>query len=131
MRINKIIITFIRFVVTIIIILLVIYAALNLARKGYDYGYRVFTETAIDDAPGSDRLLTYTEDMSALELGQAMEERGLIRDAWLFVLQLETSAYRKKLIPGTYTLNTSMTPKEMIVLMGTPPAEDTEATEAE
>lgn len=35
----------------------------------------------------------------------------------LFYLQLKLSAYSKKLVPGIYTLNTSMTAKEMMVVM--------------
>ena len=45
------------------------------------------------------------------------ETKGLVRDASLFQIQLKLSAYSKKIKTGVYTLNTSMTPKEMIVFM--------------
>ena len=62
-------------------------------------------------------------------LGVILEEKGLVRDSRLFYLQLKLSAYSGKIIPGVYTLNTSMTPKDMIVLMATS-TEGTESTES-
>ena len=55
-----------------------------------------------------------------------LEAEGLIRDSKLFFAQLKLSAYSGKLLPGTYTLNTSMTGKEMIAVMGTGAEESTE-----
>jgi UPF0755 protein len=42
------------------------------------------------------------------------------------LLQLKLSAYSGKLVPGVYTLNTSMEPKEMMVVMATVPEAETE-----
>ena len=55
--------------------------------------------------------------MSEKEIGQLLEDKGLVKDGNLFYLQLKLSAYSKKLVPGIYTLNTSMTAKEMMVVM--------------
>ena len=95
-----------------------------LCREGYDLGYRFFTETPVDEAPGNDILVKVNEDTSARELGNMLEEKGLIRDARLFFLQLKLSAYSKSIKPGVYTLNTSMTLKEMMMEMS--PQEDTQ-----
>ncbi len=117
---------FIRVAFTIMVILLVVYAATGFARIGYDFGYRVFTESAIDEEPGTDVMVLVREDMSEREIGRMLEEKGLIRDANLFYLQLKLSAYSGELLPGVYTLNTSMTAKEMMVVMA---AEEETATE--
>jgi UPF0755 protein len=66
------------------------------------------------------------EDMSQKEVAQMLEEKGLVRDYRLFLLQLKLSAYSGKLVPGVYTLNTSMEPKEMMVVMATVPETETE-----
>jgi UPF0755 protein len=66
------------------------------------------------------------EDMSQKEIAEMLEEKGLVRDSRLFLLQLKLSAYSGKLIPGVYTLNTSMEPKEMMVVMATVPEAETE-----
>jgi UPF0755 protein len=93
---------------------------------GYEFGYRVFTEPAMEEAPGRDVMVLVKEDMSQREIADMLEEKGLIRDSSLFYLQLKLSAYSGKLLPGVYTLNTSMEPKEMMVVMATEPEVDTE-----
>ena len=98
------------------LVLLILYCAVHLCRGCYDYGYRFFTESPVDEPPGED-VLVEVEDTSALQLGQQLEEKGLVRDGKLFVMQLELSAYRKSIKQGIYTLNTSMTAKEMMIVM--------------
>ena len=71
-------------------------------------------------------MVQVTADMSEREIGKLLKEQGLIRDDKLFYAQLKLSAYSDKLLPGIYTLNTSMTVKEMIAVMGTGIEESTE-----
>ena len=120
MDINKALFKFIKIGFTIMIILFVLLATVYLSRTGYDYGYRLFTETAVDEAPGTDILVQI----------KLLEQKGLVRDGKLFYLQLKTSAYSKSIKPGVYTLNTSMTPKEMMIVMSGQETQ-TEATEEE
>lgn len=117
MQFNKALFKFIKVAFTIMVILLIVYAGVRISKTAYDFGYRVFTETAIDKAPGKDVDIQVTDGMSAKELGEELEAKGLVRDASLFQIQLKLSAYSKKIKTGVYTLNTSMTPKEMIVVM--------------
>ena len=64
MNINKALFTFIKIAFSIMVILLVIYGTVQLCRVGYDYGYRLFTEPAMEDEPGEDVLVQVKEDMS-------------------------------------------------------------------
>jgi len=129
MNVNKALLTFIKIGVAIIFLLVVIYACMHFSDVGFDFGYRIFTEEAIDEAPGTDIMVQVEDGMSAKELGEMLEDKGLIRDANLFVLQLNLSAYAKKIKAGVYTLNTSQTAKEMIVIMSGNTIESTEGTE--
>ena len=52
-----------------------------------------------------------------MEIGQILEEKGLIRDAKIFYIQETLSEYHGYLAPGIYELNTSMTIEEMINTM--------------
>jgi UPF0755 protein len=124
---NKVLFSFIRMGITVIVILLMVYFGVKIAYTGYDFGYRVFTEGAVDEAPGKDVLIQVREDMSEYEVAQLLEERGLVRNARLFFLQLKLSVYKGKVVPGVYTLNTSMTPQELMAAIA--PEEETESTE--
>lgn len=128
MNINKLLFRFIKIAFTLMIVLLIVYAFIRLGTTAYDFGYRVFTESAMEEEPGTDVLVQVKSGMSGRELGQLLEKKGLVRDANLFYLQLRLSAYNNRIHSGTYTLNTSMTPKEMIMEMAQADS-DTEQTE--
>lgn len=128
MKLNKALFGFIRIAFSIMIILLVLIAAMKLSGKGYDFGYRVFTEPAMEEEPGRDVLVQVSEGMSNKELGEMLKQKGLIKDADLFYFQIKLSAYSKRIVPGIYTLNTSMDAKQMMVIMSTPPGTETTET---
>ena len=79
----------------------------------YNYGYRIFTEPAVSAGEGR----TVTDDMSPKEIGQLFENKGLVRDARLFMLQYYLSEYVKDVKPGVFELSTSMTAEEMMEAM--------------
>lgn len=132
MNLNKVVMKFVSISFSILVVLLVIVGLVKLGTFCYDFGYRVFTEAPVDEEPGKDVVVQITADMSEQEIGKMLEEKGLIDDGTLFYAQLKLSAYSGKLVPGIYTLNTSMTAKDMMVVMATEPKEDTEnSTEEE
>ena len=67
--------------------------------------------------------------MSSLEVGNLLEEKKLVDSGALFMIQLLVMDYDDKLKPGTYTLNTSQTAKEMMQVMAEEEVEETEETE--
>ncbi len=83
----------------------------------YDYGYRVFMEPAVSAGEGRVVTVSVTEDMTPLQIGEAFEARGLVRDGKLFALQYLFSEYRKNVKPGVFELSTAMTAEEMMEYM--------------
>lgn len=116
---NKTLFKGIKVAGTILIVLLVVYGTMRASYVAYDFGYRVFTEPAMESKPGTAVTVTIEADMDAMDIADYLLEKGLIRDANLFWLQYQLSAYKGELLPGTYTLNTSQTAKEMMVIMAT------------
>ena len=114
---NKTVKKVLSIVVTVLLCLLVVYGTITASMTAYDFGYRVFTEPAMEEQPGSYVQVTIDESMGASEIADVLCEKGLVRDANLFWLQYKLSAYSGEIVPGTYTLNTSMTAKEMMIIM--------------
>lgn len=130
MNMNKALFTFIKIAFSIMVVLLVVYGAVRLCRVGYDYGYRLFTEPAMEEEPGEDVLVQVKADMSGRDIADMLKEKGLIRDSSLFYIQLKLSSLEDKIKPGVYTLNTSMEPKALMTGM-IPPDEPEETQEPE
>lgn len=108
-------------------------AAIFLIYRGaticYDYGYRIFTEPAMSAGEGRAVSVTLKPDMSAWEIGEMMESKGLTRDSRLFALQYYCSEYKDAIAPGTYEVRTSMTAEEIMAAMV--PAAKSESDEPE
>lgn len=102
--------TTIKLVVTIVVVIF-LYRGAMLA---YDYGYRIFAEGSV--SPGVGRTITVyiPEGSGPSEIGEILQNNGLIRDSKLFILQNMVSAHRNDLKAGVYELNTSQTAFEMM-----------------
>lgn len=114
---NKIVYHFVSVSFSILILLLVLIGFVKIGTYCYDFGYRVFTEGAVDAAPGKDVTVQITKGMSGMDIAKELEEKGLVDNSLLFYVQLQVSAYAKKLHSGSYTLNTSMEARDMILAM--------------
>ena len=129
MKLNKLVLKFVSISFSILVMLLVVIGLIKLGSFCYDFGYRVFTEGPVEEKPGTDVTVDVTGDLSEYQIGKLLKKEGLIRDANLFYVQLRMSAYHGKLKTGTYTLNTSMTAKDMMVVMAAESEESTERTD--
>lgn len=87
------------------------------ATAAYDYGFRVFAEEPVSTGEGR-TISVYVEDgNSPKDVGNMLQEKGLIRDANLFMIQELLSESHGKIQPGIYDLSTSMTAQEMLAVM--------------
>lgn len=105
------------FILNMLLMILVVFIVIQLAAAAYNLGYRVFTEPAMDESPGRDVMVEIEQNMSDFDLGIELEEKGLVENHLLFTIQLKLSSYKKDIKPGLYTLNTSMTAKELMQVM--------------
>lgn len=105
--------TVFKVVLAIIIVMLVYKWSLT----AYEYGQRVFNEPPMTAGNGRAVTVVVEEGESAKEIAEDLEMNGLIRDANLFRVQEMLSAYKGKMKPGVYELNTSMTTEEMMAIM--------------
>ena len=114
---NKIVFRFVSVSFSVLILLVVFIGVFRATTYCYDFGYRIFTEKPVSAEPGRDIVVQISSSDSAFKIGDMLEEKGLIRDSLLYTAQYYLSAYVGDLLPGTYTLNTSMTAKEMMIIM--------------
>lgn len=110
-------------------VVILVFAATYIARAAtaaYSYGYRIFTEEPVSLGEGRTISVSVEEPVSVREVGEMLEERGLIRDANLFVIQELLSENHGKIQPGIYDLSTTMTAEEMMDVMAADASEEGE-----
>lgn len=128
MKTSKVILQIVRIGITVVIVILILIGLVELGKRGYEFGYRIFTESAQEEAPGKDVVVLIRSDMSKQDVAQLLTDKGLVSDPLLFLVQYRLTSY-DKIVPGTYTLNTSMTVHDMAAAMSG--EDDTESTEEE
>ena len=126
MNLKYVVGTTVQIIFKVVLFAFLIMYILRMATLAYDYGYRVFTEPPLSFGEG--RIISvYIEDgSSALEVGEMLQDKGLIRDGRLFMVQELLSEYHGKIQPGIYDLNTTMTAQEMLEIIAQEPETDEE-----
>ncbi|MCI8597711.1 MAG: endolytic transglycosylase MltG [Lachnospiraceae bacterium] len=117
MDVKKAALTVLSIAWKIVVIAVVIMGIYRLGGMAFDYGHSVFQEKAMDPEPGRTITVTVEDKFSTTDIAKMLQEKGLVEDWKLFVIQVQLSKYAKTLKPGTYTLTTAMKPREMMAVM--------------
>ena len=115
--VKKILLSILNFIVRLSLAALIAVLVYRLAMYSYHFGYMVFADASVEPIPGRDIVLTVDSTEDVMDLGRLLKARGLITDEKIFFVQERLSDYHGKLMPGTYTLNTSMKVEEMLETM--------------
>ena len=99
------------------IFILICLGLVHLGQTTYKYTHAVFSEEAMEEAPGRAVKLTIPEEVSAKKFANVLEENGLIEDSKVFLVQMKMAKFGDKVKAGTYELNTSMKPSEMFKIL--------------
>ena len=100
-----------------VVLVMIISFVYQTAVTAYDFGYRVFAEEPVSRSGGRTITIAVPEDYTVRGLAEMLKDRGLIRDADLFVVQELLSEHRGEIKPGIYDLSTVMTATEMMAVM--------------
>lgn len=129
MNVKHVIGSVIEIVIKTVAVIFLIMFVYDAALKAYDYGYRIFAEEPLTVGEGRTISISVEQDESVRDIGKKLQERGLIRDANLFILQELVSEHHGQIQPGIYDLSTSMTGEEMLTVMSAEPKETEEETD--
>ena len=122
--INILVTTAVTIALRVIIYSVLIVVIINGAQISYNFGHEIFYVSSVDEAPGRDVQVKISTGSSATEVAEMLEDQGLIKNKASFYVQAWFFQY--DITPGTYTLNTSMTPRQMLEIIDTgPEAEET------
>lgn len=126
MNVKYLIITMLETIVKIVILAVVVVFVFRTSTQAYDFGYRVFADEPMSVSGGRTITVGIAEDASLKEIANMLEEKGLIEDANLFIVQELLSAYHGKILPGIYDLSTDMKAEQMLEILSTSTEEEGE-----
>ncbi len=126
MNVKYLIITMLETIVKIVILAAVVVFVFRTSTQAYDFGYRVFADEPMSVSGGRTITVGIAEDASLKEIANMLEEKGLIEDANLFIVQELLSAYHGKILPGIYDFSTDMKAEQMLEILSTSTEEEGE-----
>ncbi len=101
-------------VIFLALLIMVLYKGTTTA---YYYGYAIFNDVPMEEEPGRDISVIIDKETSAREIGNILEDQGLVENSTVFFIQTLMVEKGADMKPGRYELNTSMTAYEMISIM--------------
>lgn len=123
-EINKVTSTIIGISGKLILYAVVILLLVEGMTRGYAFGYSIFYAQPMEEAPGTEKTVTITGDQSAADTAKLLKDLGLVSNDLAVLIQMKFYDY--DIYPGTYTLSTAMTSKEILQALNEKPEEDEE-----
>lgn len=117
MNIKSLILAVLETIIKVVIFAVLVMFIVKGVTAAYDFGYKVFADEPVSLDNGRTITVGISENASAKDVANMLEEKGLIGDAKLFVVQELLSAYHNEIKPGIYDLRTDMTAHEMLQIM--------------
>ena len=126
MKVKYIIGAIVETVIKLVALIFIVTYVIRGATAAYDYGFRVFAEEPMEAGEGRIISVSVANGDTAKEVGQMLQDKGLIRDAGLIRLQELLSENHGKIQPGIYDLSTAMTAQEMLAVIAVEPETEEE-----
>ncbi len=101
----------------VLLIVLITFGLYHFGTYAFDFGRQIYSEEGMTAAPGKDVAVVVSEGKSVKEVAQMLERFGLIRNAYVFMVQERLSRYHGQIQPGNYVLNTSQSGNTMIAIL--------------
>lgn len=117
MSIKSLILAVLETIIKVVIFAVLIMFIFKGITAAYEFGYKVFADEPVSLNNGRTITVGVSENASTKDVAQMLEEKGLINDAKLFVVQELLSAYHNEIKPGIYDLRTDMTAHDMLQIM--------------
>lgn len=88
----------------------------------YNFAYQIFGQETAAPAPGHDVSIQVKKGESTMNVATKLENNKVIKSKYSFYVRAKLTS--QSIMPGTYTLNTSMTYDEIFDIITVPSSEE-------
>lgn len=106
---------------TVVVILIV-----RASKMTYDFCYEIFGQVTVAEEPGRDIEIQISKGESTMNVASKLELNRIIVNKYSFYVKAKLKKHT--IMPGTYTLNTSMTYDDIFAIITVPTAEETDSS---
>lgn len=99
----------------IVFYVVVVFVLYQVAATVYEYSYQVFGDRVCEEAPGRDVQITIEDGESTMQIAEKLYMNKIVVNQYTFYLKVRL--LEKKIMQGTFWLNTSMTYDEVLAVI--------------
>ncbi len=92
----------------------IVFLVIKVFSFSFDFAYSVFGDVAKEPSSREYVIIEIPADSSILQIGEALEDGGVIDNKYAFFLKVKIKDYGSKIVPGKYGLSPSMTYQEIL-----------------
>ena len=96
---------------------LIVYLVVRVFSYSFNFAYNVFGDTCREPGSTQYSVIQIPADASTVEIGEALEEGGIIEDKLVFAVKVKIKKYGNRIVPGKYGLSPSMTYDEILEII--------------
>ncbi len=111
-----------RLLINLALLLIIIYAVLNVSRVIYNTSYNIFGNTGVTEGEGIDVFIKVEQGESTMNVARKLEQNKVIDNPYSFYIHAKLKEY--SIMPGTFALNTSMNYDEIFAIITVPYTEE-------
>lgn len=93
---------------------IIVFFAVKIFSGAFNFAYSVFGDVALDPLSKEYKLIEVQADSSVMEIGNALEDSGIIKSKYVFYAKVKIKGYGDKIKAGSYGLSASMTYEEIL-----------------
>lgn len=117
------------FTFSLLINLIIVYLIIKLFSYSFNFTYKVFGDVPYDPGTSNYKVVEIPADSSTLDIGEALEEAGIIESKYQFFARVKVKGYGDKIQAGQYGLSANMSLDDiLIIICGMEVEEDETAT---
>jgi UPF0755 protein len=113
---------FVRILLNLVFYLIVIFVIVEASQTAYQFAYSVFGQNTMEAEPGRDVEIQIKSGESTMNVSSKLELNRIIENKYSFYVKAKLKKH--VIMPGTYTVNTSMTYDEIFSVITEPSAEE-------
>lgn len=103
--------------------LVVVLLIVSASKKTYDFCYQIFGQGTVDEAPGVNAEIQVKKGESTMNVASKLNLNKIIKNKYTFYIKAKLMKHT--IMPGTYTVNTSMTYDEIFAIITVPSDDET------
>ena len=98
--------TILHLLLTVLFYIVAVILIVKAAQLSYQYSYQIFGSVSVSEGKGRDYMLNIGEGESTMNIAAKLEQNRMIVNRFTFYIRAKLT--KQNILPGTYTVNSSM-----------------------